>query len=531
MENVTSDCLPIGTTLKGRSYQYRIERVLGQGTFGITYLATVRIEGALGALDLNVALKEFFMHDINGRSGTSVTSVSQHGLFEEYKKKFVREANNLSKLRHPNIVKVLESFEANGTVYYSMDYINGGSLDDHITSKGKLSEQECVRLACQICSGLNFMHEHRMLHLDLKPLNIMLNKGEAVLIDFGLSKQYDDNGEPESSTTVGRGTKGYAPLEQSDYQEGNGFPVTMDIYAFGATVFKMLTGHRPPDASHILNQGFPAADLQGVGVSPWLIELIRKCMAPTMVKRPQYISDVLSVLESKSPQDDIKVEVVYPPDSDETVFGVSKSIAPKPIVPKPAAPKPAVPKPTAPKPTTGIINGHEYVDLGLSVKWATCNVGANSPSDYGDYFAWGETSPKANYVPGNSASYNKKYKTDIAGDASHDAARANWGGSWRLPTASEIDELVNKCQWTWITKGGHKGYKVTGPNGNSIFFPAAGYRLATGHGNVGEYGNYWSATPLGSDTQKAYRLTFHIGIFYRYSHLRCLGFSVRAVSE
>ncbi len=509
MENVTSDCLRIGTTLKGRSYQYTIERVLGQGSFGITYLATVRIEGALGALDLNVALKEFFMHDINGRSGTSVTSVSQHGLFEEYKKKFVREANNLSKLRHPNIVKVLESFETNGTVYYSMEYIGGGSLDDLILSRGRLGEGEVVRYARQICSALQFMHEHRMLHLDLKPQNIMMRNGHAVLIGFGLSKRYDVSDDPKSSTTVGRGTKGYAPPEQSYYQESNDNPVTMDIYALGATVFKMLTGHRPPDASHILNQGFPAIELQGIGVSPWLIELIRKCMSPPMMNRPQSASEVLNVLRSKNPQDVIMEELVCPPNSDETVFG--KTVASKPAI--------------------GFINGHEWVDLGLSVKWATCNVGARSPFYYADHFAWGETKTKPEYWDWNSATVDEENMPDIAGNPKYDAANANWGGTWRLPTKAEIDELISKCKCTWITLDNIPGCKVTGPNGNSIFLPAEGYHDDELLQDDGYVGYYWTSTPYELYTERAYGFIVYGGEIICRWEVRSIGRSVRPVTD
>ncbi|MCD8303544.1 MAG: hypothetical protein LUC86_01770, partial [Prevotellaceae bacterium] len=128
--------------------------------------------------------------------------------------------------------------------------------------------------------------------------------------------------------------------------------------------------------------------------------------------------------------------------------------------------------------TSGYINGHEYVDLGLSVKWATCNVGGSYPSVYGDYYAWGETSTKSSYDEDNCKTYNVSMGS-IAGNSSYDAARANWGGTWRLPTADEIDELIDKCDWEWTTRGGHAGYKVTGPNGNSIFLPAAGWRYGT----------------------------------------------------
>ena len=277
-----------GTMLQGRAYRYRVERMLRQGSFGITYLARVELAGGLGRIDSNtfVAIKEFFMCDINGRQENTVTTGSQGGLYANYKRKFAREAENLSRIDHPHIVKVLEYFEANNTVYYAMEYIDGGSLDERIAQRGGLTEAEGKAYARQIAEALAYMHAHKMLHLDLKPGNVMLRRsGEAVLIDFGLSKQYDENGNPESSTTVGGGTPGYAPIEQANYHEGKGFPVTMDVYALGATLFKMLTGMRPPDASDMLNDSFPAYELQKRGVSEGTIACVAKAMASLKAQR------------------------------------------------------------------------------------------------------------------------------------------------------------------------------------------------------------------------------------------------------
>jgi len=276
-------------------------KVLGQGSFGITYLANVQMKGKLGTLDSNmtVAIKEFYMRDINGRDGQTVTSGNKGGLFDDYKKKFEREATNLGKLEHPNIVKVLESFEANGTIYYVMEYIDGVSLDKKIEEKKRLDYKTCIKYTKQIGSALAFMHQEHMLHLDVKPANVMLRKSDdAVLIDFGLSKQYDENGEPESSTKVGGGTPGYAPLEQANYHEGKDFPVVMDVYALGGTMFKMLSGCRPPEASDILNDGFPEKDLEVVNVPQQLIGCIEKAMHPTKKNRYQTIASFIDAIES-----------------------------------------------------------------------------------------------------------------------------------------------------------------------------------------------------------------------------------------
>ncbi len=177
-----------------------------------------------------------------------------------------------------------------------------------------------------------------------------------------------------------------------------------------------------------------------------------------------------------------------------------------------------------------IINGHEWVDLGLSVKWATCNVGASSPSDYGDYYVWGETSTKSRNKRNNCATRGKN-NGSIAGDPQCDAARANWGGSWRLPTKEEIDELVSKCKQEWTTMGGHEGCKVTGPNGNSIFLPAAGRRHGSSLYGAGENGGYWGATPDEGDSGYAYVVSFGSGNFGGDWYGRRLGRSVRPVSE
>lgn len=166
---------------------------------------------------------------------------------------------------------------------------------------------------------------------------------------------------------------------------------------------------------------------------------------------------------------------------------------------------------------TGTINGHGYVDLGLSVKWATCNVGTSSPSDYGDYFAWGETTTKSEYTEANSITY-KKSMSDISGNPHYDAARAQWGDTWRLPTEAEMNELENRCKTQWTTYNGHKGRLVTGPNGKSIFLPAAGWHNGLMLYSEGDFGYYWSSTPDKSNTHGIYSLShslnFDRGSFY-----------------
>ena len=212
---------------------------------------------------------------------------------------------------------------------------------------------------------------------------------------------------------------------------------------------------------------------------------------------------------------------------------------------QPAKPATSKPKPITVSKPTGTIEGHGYVDLGLSVKWATQNVGASSPSDYGDYYAWGETRTKSSYYLSNCFDclddegdswgiYKIGGKTSISPTSGHDTARENWGGSWRMPTIAEFEELCNKCDWTWIwtaREGGHNGYKVTGPNGNSIFLPADGYRYSTDrNGNFGG-GYYWSSTLSSSDSHDACMLDFSFGDHYTSNKYRCYGISVRPVTD
>lgn len=195
-------------------------------------------------------------------------------------------------------------------------------------------------------------------------------------------------------------------------------------------------------------------------------------------------------------------------------------------------------------------NGHEYVDLGLpsGLLWATCNVGANSPEEYGDYFAWGETegyNSGKNYYDwstykwcnGTFTSMTKYCIDSYYGtvdnktvlELSDDAARANWGGSWRMPTEEEQYELRTECTCTWATQNGVYGYKVVGPNGNSIFLPAAGYRNYSSLYHAGSGGLYWSSSLNASSPNDAYCLYFNSSYAGCGSNGRYDGQSVRPV--
>ncbi len=199
---------------------------------------------------------------------------------------------------------------------------------------------------------------------------------------------------------------------------------------------------------------------------------------------------------------------------------------------------------------SGAHNGHEYVDLGLpsELKWATCNVGAESPEGYGDYFAWGEVEPKTTYNWStykygtasdqltkycNNSSYGKDGFTDNKTelDPEDDAAIVNWGGKWRMPTKEEQDELLNNCAWTWISQNGVNGYKVTGPNGNSIFLPAVGNMDGGRFYDAGLYGAYWSSSLNADSPGIAYNVGFSSGNVGWYGNLLYYGLTVRPVCK
>ena len=184
---------------------------------------------------------------------------------------------------------------------------------------------------------------------------------------------------------------------------------------------------------------------------------------------------------------------------------------------------------------------HAYVDLGLSVKWATCNIGASSPEEYGDYFAWGETEPKEVYVwstykwCNGSQNTLTKYCTNkeygavdnkITLELEDDAAHVNWGGEWRMPTKAELEELREKCTWMPAKINGVSGREITGPNGNKLFLPYSGY-CSEGKYPGGGTGHCWSNT---SSLHKAYCLTYSWdGNKFVAADLRSFGFTIRAV--
>ena len=309
--------------------KYKIERVLGQGGFGITYLAKqkVSVAGALGTIDaeIEVTIKEFFMKELCNRDEASsmvtVPSTGSAVLVEKFRQKFIKEAKNISKLTHPHIIKVLDVFEENGTAYYVMEYIDGGSLSDLIEKKGSLSEEETLKYTRQIASALQYIHAHNMNHLDVKPGNVLLRQnGDVVLIDFGMSKNYDVAGEQTTSSPVGVSV-GYAPIEQSCVGGLGMFSPETDIYSLGATMFKMLTGQTPPEATAVFDEGLPELPSW---VSEKTKQIIKTSMQPRKQERYQNIGDFIKMLDMEQPYvSSVHMENKIDTASEETVLRAS----------------------------------------------------------------------------------------------------------------------------------------------------------------------------------------------------------------
>lgn len=283
-----------GTQLQGG--RYRIEKVLGQGGFGITYLAEQT------SLNDKVAIKEFFMKELCDRDsetmGVSVGSSGSRELVERFREKFVKEARNIRKLKHRNIVSIIDVFEENGTAYYVMEYLDGGNLKSLVDNRGPLAEATAVSYIRQVTDALGEVHANGMLHLDVKPANIMLDRrGNAVLIDFGISKHYDEGGSQTSSGLTGT-SEGYAPLEQYEAASLKTFTPATDIYALGATLFFLLTGQRPPKASDVMNIGLPALPSK---VSSGLRKAVEDAMNPVVRMRPQSVDAFLALLAASDP--------------------------------------------------------------------------------------------------------------------------------------------------------------------------------------------------------------------------------------
>jgi len=474
------------TTLQGG--KYRIERVLGQGGFGNTYV------GYNTEFEETVAIKEFFMKGVAERDDTtSVVSVSNADnvqQFEEQREKFKKEARRLRKLKNEHIVKVHDLFEENGTAYYVMDYIDGESLAERIKKTDQqFTEVEVKSILSQVLEALKEVHQNEIWHLDLKPGNIMIDKnGNAYLIDFGASKQIRANGSMTTSTALCY-TPGYAPNEQIGQMYDRFGPWT-DIYALGATIYNLLTNKKPPMAIDIEEDEEGAFDFSN-SISEDMRKLVVWMMQPKRKKRPQSVDEILSLLNNKQ---SVTPQVITSPLTDKEETVLKESI------------------PDDNEETILATNGvqkygkMQSVDLGLSVLWADCNVGGDSESPIGGLYGWADPS-------GEKTSQNIRDYLDIAGGmyvktpqnisgTQYDIATVKWGQGWKMPSKENWKELVDKCKWTKEKAFHVSGYRVEGPNGNSIFLPNTGLRFGETISNT-DAGYYWTSEMAQNDRECA----------------------------
>lgn len=281
------------TTLQ--SGKYKIIRVLGQGGFGITYLAEQVMLGR------KVAIKEFFYKEYcdreEGTSHVTLGTQSNRETVMRFREKFLKEARTISQLDHPNIIKIHDIFEENNTAYYVMEYIEGENLSEMVKRQGALPEATAVAYIKKVADALAYIHARSINHLDVKPGNIMSRKRDQqiVLIDFGLSKQYDEVGSQTSSTPVGV-SQGYAPIEQ--YSPGGvpTFSPSTDIYSLGATLYWLIIGKTPPNANEVLNMGLPPMPSY---VSAPVKKAIESAMQAKKVDRPQSVEVFLNLFDKK----------------------------------------------------------------------------------------------------------------------------------------------------------------------------------------------------------------------------------------
>ena len=328
-----------GTFLQGD--KYRIIDVLGQGGFGITYLA----EQVMA--ERKVCIKEFFPKEYYKRDEDSHSiSLGTQGsaeIMDLYKAKFVKEAKTIAKLDHPNIIHIFDVFTENNTAYYVMEYIEGESLSDIVKRNGSaLAEGVAVDYIKQAASALGYIHERKIMHLDVKPANIMLRKedGRPILIDFGLSKQYDAEGNQTSSTPVGI-SAGFAPMEQ--YQQGGvkEFSPETDIYSLGASLYYLVTGCVPPQAAAIVDDGLPELPAH---LSANVRNAIERSMEIQRKRRPHSMDEFVALLD-----DSKKVVPIIPaPQSESTVIAAASANIPDESTKLGETPAPS-PKAEAPK--------------------------------------------------------------------------------------------------------------------------------------------------------------------------------------
>jgi len=293
--------------------KYILEKKIGEGGFGITYKGIWKMEvpNPLGktVIEYPVAIKEFFLGDYCSRNDETgeILTKSDAGLelFVRFKEKLKKEAAILLKLDHPNIVNVSEVFEENNTAYMVMEFIDGGNLKDLIY-KGELTINDSLRYIKQIAEALEYIHSHNIIHLDVKPANILIDKaGNAKLIDFGIAKQYTDSGQQTQALTVATFSKAYSPVEQYAVNRKEKYGAYTDVYSLGATLYHCLTGEIPVEAASRLSEDLTPPSRLNPDIPTHIEKAILKAMELKHKDRFPVISQFLDALNEESTNPEI----------------------------------------------------------------------------------------------------------------------------------------------------------------------------------------------------------------------------------
>ncbi len=286
-----------GTILKGRN-SYVIKKKLGQGGFGITYLAEA--ETPANGYEELFAIKEYFPRDFCVRTGTNMTCIRNQEMVDELKDKFEKEVERILRVPHKNVVKTYELFEMNDTAYYVMEYAPGDSLEEF---KEEVPERIAIGYIVPIAEAISVLHQRRINHLDIKPENIVLRQnGEPVLIDFGIARGFDKTGEHQTSVqSVIAHSSGYAPHEQYNGSGITTFSPQADIYALGATLYRLVTGQKPAEPVNLVMNNYKDLAFPRT-VSIRTQQAIKYAMQFQPEKRPKNVAEFLAVLDPNNAQ-------------------------------------------------------------------------------------------------------------------------------------------------------------------------------------------------------------------------------------
>lgn len=571
--------------------RYRLIKCIGRGGFAEVWLADDTLA------DIQVAVKIY------------------GGMDDEGLKIFVKEINKVYHLNHTNLLKPQHVAAWQGMPYLVMTYCAAGSLEKKI---GQITEQEIWKIIHDVASGLDYLHSNNIIHQDIKPANILQDDmGNYVIIDFGISTLARDT--LRKSTLMGNTSAGTLAYMGPERFMKDSTPIfASDIWSLGAMLYELLESKTPfpadfgggmqkagaevPDITADVSKSLKSAIYQMLRLNTWerptaktLVQWatnpsavttdtpksqqtvkknLPKASQPSKPKSKRWIWIVLALLilaglgvlgirevqrrqiaiaeQEQRYQDSIRQTQIQ--DSLREVRRQDSIRVEQERIRQDSIER------EKKRLERGVHNGHPYIDLGLSVKWATYNIGAKKPEDCGNYYAWGETKTKNYY---NWATYKYSETTDefyynkitkytmssyhnVPPDKkavlsiSDDAAHVVWKGNWRMPTYAELQELRKKCHWKWTTINGVNGYKATSKiNGNSIFFPAAGSAPHSSRNqsntpeSVGVQGFYWSKSLRRDYDLGAWNLWFTTKEVSTHglsiTAFRCRGYSIRPV--